>query len=213
MTAAFGPVTDVEDRKMDRTIFLKLLAQNLYPEIRRAGFKGSGATLRQVKEPVAHVVNFQGSTSADGVYINLGVTLDFLKMEGIDSSNLRDVDEYQCVFRERLEPSTNSFGRWRYGSSVDEATQQIGAITVAWRTVATEWFSRHSYPDGFKSMVHRPVPEGAPSKAIFVLAKIARHFEDTERARILAHEALNRVPPAATSLRTQLQKYLDHDLA
>lgn len=78
---------------MDRTTFMKALGARLYPILRANGFKGSGATLRRIKEPIVHVFNVQGSAGSAQCYLNLGAHLTFLPGAGggqIDVKNLKE---------------------------------------------------------------------------------------------------------------------------
>lgn len=70
----FGIFASVQLRvrsDMDREGFLRLLSKHFYPLIRAEGFKGSGSTLRRIDGPLLHIINIQGSSAADGFYVNL----------------------------------------------------------------------------------------------------------------------------------------------
>lgn len=47
---------------MNRTTFLKLLTQKLFPVLKTEGFEGSGQTLRRIDGPLIHVFNVQGAS-------------------------------------------------------------------------------------------------------------------------------------------------------
>ena len=89
---------------MDRKHFTSLLSKRLYPLLRAEGFRGTGATLRRVSEPVVEVFNVQGSSGGDRCYLNLGVHLTFLPAAGGRIVLPGELKESHCAFRTRIDP-------------------------------------------------------------------------------------------------------------
>jgi hypothetical protein len=196
---------------MEREGFLKLLAERFYPLLREEGFRGSGTTLRRVREAVVHIVNVQGSTSADGFYINLGAHLTFLPMEGGGVVVAGRLKEYECAFRDRLDPPLpRGSGRWRYGRSPSDAEAAIVQVISEWRGKGQAFFRKYSaYPDDFRELIR--VAGAAPlyPRHGLTYARIALRLGLREEARVLASHSLEHVSPAATGLRALLKRLLE----
>ena len=191
---------------MAKSEFLKILSDVLYPTLREEGFRGSGATLRRIREPLIHVFNVQGSSNAKGCYINLGVHLEFL--ETVSGRHLMDIREVDCAFRTRLSPSEpRSLGRWQYGFYQLDGVKTAKSIVEEWSTEGHKFFSQYeTYPDSFRDIVaNANVDEERPID-LFIFAKIARELGLPDRALALAEGALPKVPPMAASLRGNLKR-------
>jgi hypothetical protein len=115
---------------MDLAAFKKGLARHLYPVLRGEGFKGSGATLRRVAGPLVHVFNMQGNQGGARCYLNLGVQLDFL-LPGA-ARPLEQVLEYECEFRERIDPPDAHALGWGFGNSPEETDTNARAVVAQW---------------------------------------------------------------------------------
>ena len=190
---------------MAKSEFLKILSDVLYPSLREEGFRGSGSTLRRVREPLIHVFNVQGSSNAKGCYINLGVHLAFL--ETVSGRGLTDIREVDCAFRMRLSPSDPGALRWPYGLSHLDGVKTAKAIAEAWSTKGQEFFSQYeSYPDSFREIVANTDVANERPLELFTVAQIAIHLGLSDRALELAEGALPKVPPMATSLRGRLKR-------
>ncbi len=191
---------------MDRGEFTKLLAKRFYPELREAGFKGSGATLRRIDEPLVHVFNVQRSAGGQGFYINLGAHLAFLD----DARPLQKVLEHGCAFRTRLDPLTRTrVHRWPYGRSEKEALGIIDEVSGAWRTNGQRFFQTYAeFPASFETLVREANATAMHPDHVLTLAKIARHLGDCERAQDLVQTALPRVNERARSLIGNMKMFL-----
>ena len=191
---------------MAKSEFLKILSDVLYPTLREEGFRGSGATLRRIREPLIHVFNVQGSSNARGCYINLGVHLEFL--ETVGDRQLKDIRAVDCAFRTRLGPSEpRLLGRWQYGSSQLEGVEAVNTIASAWSAEGRKFFSQYeTYPDSFREIVASvDVDEERPID-LFIFAKIARELGLSDRALGFVNGALPKVPSMASSLRGNLKR-------
>lgn len=191
---------------MDLSTFQKTLARHLYPVLRREGFKGSGATLRRVVEPVVHVFNLQGSTSGDRCYLNLGAHLDFLPGGPIRTPDKRL--EYECEFRNRIRSPANDHA-WRYGETPEQGETTALAIVAAWESQGRPWFARLArWPEDFAALVEAfDLDEGHPASGR-TMATIAVRLGDRPRARLIAEAALARMPERANGVRYDLQQLL-----
>jgi len=188
---------------MNRERFLKVLADRFYPILRDQGFQGSGTTLRRVREPVVHVFNIQGSSSADGFYVNLGAHLVFLPKEGGGSVVPGELKEAECAFRDRIHPSTK-LGRWPY------ARTSTAKLMKEWERQGDAFFKKYSvFPDDFRELVEAAVVTPTDPSDGLKYARIAAQLGLRDRAAALAREALANVAPRATGLRADLARFLE----
>jgi hypothetical protein len=195
---------------MERESFLKLLAERFYPTLRAEGFRGSGTTLRDITEPVVHVVNVQGSRSADGFYVNLGAHLSFLPTEGGSVCVPRKLKEYECAFRDRIDPPPGAPPhRWPYGRSPDEAESGITRLIDAWQLQGRAFFKRYSgFPDTFIELVRAAVASPPRPRDGLKYARIALALGLWSEAGSLARHALATAREEATGLRATLTMFI-----
>jgi len=201
---------------MERNSFLKLLAEKFYPSLRAEAFRGSGTTLRRVHEPVVHVVNIQGSSSGDGFYVNLGAHLAFLPTEGGGVCVPAKLKEYECAFRDRIDPPPAApVGRWPYGRSVAEAEGLVRQLVQEWERQGRRFFNRYSqFPDAFAELVRGAVASPPHPRDGLKYARIAVRLQLHEEATTLATHALADASEGATALRGALTRFLeDHSAA
>jgi Domain of unknown function (DUF4304) len=200
---------------MERESFLKVLANKFYPLLRGESFRGSGTTLRRIQAPVVHVVNIQGSSSADGFYVNLGAHLAFLPMEGGGTPVPAKLKEYECAFRDRIDPPPSGPpGTWPYGRSMAVAEAIVGQLAQEWERQGQPFFKRYShFPDGFAALVRAAVASPPHPRDGLKYARIAVQLDLREEATALASQALATVSDGATSLRGTLKRFLEEQRA
>ena len=190
---------------MDRAVFMKTLSARLYPMLRAHGFRGSGNTLRRVDDPVVHVFNVQGSSGAETCYLNLGAHLMFLPMPGGGMPDAKKLKEYECVFRDRMDPPGGSGVGWSYGCNEDEMNETIAFICEHWELYALPFFNKYSqFPADFDSLINDVDASSKHPIELLTLARIAAHLSNNSRAESLASEGLKRCPERASSLRAEL---------
>ena len=188
---------------LNRKSFLKVLADRFYPVLRDQGFQGSGTTLRRVQEPLVHVVNIQGSSSADGFYVNLGAHLLFLPKEGGGSAVAGTLEESECAFRGRIDPS-NTIGRWPY------ARTSIEKLLKEWPRQGEAFFRQYSvFPDDFRKLVEAALVSAPRPYDGLKYARIAARLGARAEAVTIAQRALANVAPQATGLRAELARFLE----
>jgi len=100
---------------------LKILA----PTLRRRGLKGSGKYYRMVEGDVAYVVNFQGSTSGNGFYLNLGAQPVFIPTVSDEPPDIAKLKEYECMIRKRVG------GRWSWNAEEAEVHRLVSELEKA----------------------------------------------------------------------------------
>jgi hypothetical protein len=194
---------------MNRTTFLKLLTQKLFPVLKAEGFEGSGQTLRRIDGPVIHVFNVQGATGGKACYLNLGAHLDFLPTEGGGQVAPDALEESHCVFRDRMEPPPGAAFGWAYGETKEQAEENVEFIVSEWAGPGRAFFARHgSYPQSFEQMLRETDPNQIHARTALHLARIAMHLGDRVRAQALVDAGLARAPERATSLKADLAKVL-----
>lgn len=194
---------------MNRTTFLKLLSQKLYPVLKAEGFQGSGQTLRRIDGPVIHVFNVQGASGGKACYLNLGAHLAFLPSEGGGTVVPEELEEAGCIFRDRMEPPPGPAFGWAYGTSKEQAEENVEFIVSEWAGPGRAFFARHgSYPQSFEQMLRETDPDQIHARTALHLARIAVHLGDRERAQALVDAGLARAPERAMSLKADLAKVL-----
>ncbi|SFO56605.1 hypothetical protein SAMN05216567_101385 [Variovorax sp. OK605] len=194
---------------MNRTTFLKLLTQKLYPVLKAEGFQGTGQTLRRIAGPLIHVFNVQGASGGKACYLNLGAHLAFLPGEGGGQVAPQEMEEAGCVFRDRMEPPPGAAFGWAYGTSKAQAEENVDFILSEWVGPGRAFFDRHgSYPRSFEQMLRETEPSRIHARTALHLARIAAHLGDRERARALVDAGLASAPERATSLKADLEKVL-----
>ena len=193
---------------MDRASFLKLISTELFPSFRAEGFKGSGSTLRRIQDPVIHVFNVQGSTSADRCYLNVGAHLSFLPAEGGLPVEPKSFLEYHCTFRDRIDPPAKGMA-WSYGRTIEEARATIASMLVEWGSQGKRFFERYkTYPGSFLKLVETEDPRTVHPSMALRYAKIAMSLQRVDLAMTYASEGLAAVPVSATLLKEELTNVL-----
>ncbi|MGJ7526275.1 DUF4304 domain-containing protein [Variovorax sp. GB1P17] len=194
---------------MNRTTFLKLLGQRLFPVLRAQGFQGSGQTLRRIDGPLIHVFNVQGASGGHACYLNLGAHLAFLPTEGGGAVAPDAVEESHCVFRDRMEPPPGAAFGWAYGATKEQAEENVEFIVSEWEGPGRAFFARYShYPQSFEQLLRETDPAQIHARTALHLARIAVHLGDRARAQALVDAGLARAPERATSLKADLAQVL-----
>jgi hypothetical protein len=196
-------------QRMDRTAFLKVLANTFYPVLRNDGFKGSGTSLRRHDGQFHHIVHVQGSTSAASCYMNLGAHLDFLPAEGGRAFSPASFDEPSCAFRTRLEPRTGD--SWIYGQTEAAGVATANEIVDAWASGGASFFSRfgstHEARNLEQLIRESEGPDVHPYRAL-IGARIAAHIGQRQRSLTIASLAAERIGERAVVLRAMLNDFV-----
>ncbi|MFH0129788.1 DUF4304 domain-containing protein [Variovorax sp. VaC1] len=194
---------------MNRTTFLKLLGQKLFPVLRAQGFQGSGQTLRRIDGPVIHVFNVQGASGGKACYLNLGAHLAFLPTEGGGTVAPDALEESHCVFRDRMEPPPGAAFGWAYGATKEQAEENVEFIVSEWEGPGRAFFARYGqYPQSFEQLLRETDPAQIHARTALHLARIAVHLGDRARAQALVDAGLAGAPERATSLKADLAQVL-----
>ncbi len=194
---------------MNRDLFGKALAKQLYPLLRKDGFRGSGATLRRIEGPVIHVFNVQGSTSADRCYLNLGAHLAFLTTVGGGDVAPEKIQESHCIFRDRIDSPRPLPEGWMYGESEEEMERNVERVIDAWHAQGVPFFARYRrFPDDFILLVNDPGAEDLHPFYALHLARVATHLGLKDRAKTIARSALDRTGPRTVWLYRELSAIL-----
>jgi hypothetical protein len=166
---------------------------------------------------VIHVVNLQGSISTDGCYVNLGVHLSFIHTAGGGECSPTTIKEYECAFRQRLDPPKMTSPRWPYGANQVDAEAVVERMRAAWKAQGMAFFSRYgSYPDDFAHEVETAVTNPPHPGLALTYAQLAAHLGMATAAVAIAKQAIDAMDamdasaPAARDLRAHLGKVLGH---
>jgi|GEM_PF-301097 len=194
---------------VDRKTFLSLLSRQLYPVLRAEGFKGSGTTLRRLDGPVIHVFNVQGSSSGNQCYLNLGAHLSFLPGEGGSVVQAAKIEEPHCIFRERLVPPPGKQFGWAYGSTIEQAEENIEFIVSEWPSLGRPFFDRYkNFPESFVALVSGTSPSTIHPRDCLHFARICKELDLADLAVAFARSGRERVGERAIGLRADLDKIL-----
>jgi hypothetical protein len=190
---------------VDRSGFLKVLTKKFYPVLRAEGFRGSGSTLRRIEEPVIHVFNFQGSSSSDRCYLNLGAHLSFLPPVGRHGVTPASIREYHCAFSDRIDPPAGQEFGWVYGLTPEEAALNVDFLVSEWHTQGQPFFRRYaSYPESFLSLLNQTSPDDLNGRDALIYARIAIHLGRPDLAMTFSEAGLESAPETASILREEL---------
>ncbi len=194
---------------MNRTTFLKLLGQKLFPVLRAQGFQGSGQTLRRIDGPVIHLFNVQGASGGKACYLNLGAHLAFLPTEGGGTVAPDALEESHCVFRDRMEPPPGAAFGWAYGATKEQAEENVEFIVSEWEGPGRAFFARYGqYPQSFEQLLRETDPAQTHARTALHRARIAVHRGARARAQALVDAGLAGAPERATSLKADLAQVL-----
>lgn len=194
---------------VDRKAFLSLLSKRLYPVLRAEGFKDSGTTLHRVNGPVIHVFNFQGSSSGNTFYLNLGAHLSFLAPEGESGVQPEKMMESGCVFRERMHPPTGPQFGWAYCDTMEQALENIEFIVSEWPSQGQAFFEQYrSFPESFAALISQTMPSSIHPARCRYFARIAAELGRIDAATDFARSGLLRIGERASGARINLEKML-----
>ena len=194
---------------IDRKTFQSLLSKRFYPVLRDEGFKGSGNTLRRINGKVIHVFNFQGSSSGNQGYLNMGVHLSFLPAERGVVIQSEKIEEPDCIFRKRIIPPPGPQFGWSYCSSIEEASENVEFIVSEWPSQGRIFYDRYStYPESFKSIISQSVPSELHPRECLHYARIAVELGLSAQACEYSKSGLERAGERATILRSSLKETL-----
>jgi hypothetical protein len=113
--------------------------------------------------------------------------------------------EHQCVFRGRIHPPPGQSFGWSYGSSDEEAVENIAFLVSEWSTQGRLFFDRYSkYPESFITLVSRVNPNEVHARDCLHFARIARQLNMIDRAATFLNVGLARAPEQATLLRADM---------
>ena len=81
---------------------METLLKDIGPILRNRGFKGSGKNFRKIEGDFVFVVNFQGSRSGDGSFVNLAAHPLFIPTVSDEPPDPTSIKEYECMVRRRV---------------------------------------------------------------------------------------------------------------
>jgi hypothetical protein len=152
-----------------------------------------------------HVVNIQAAEGGTACYVNLGAHLAFLPTAGGAAVDPSSILEYQCAFRDRIDPPPGPAFPWAYVDDPEAASESIEFVLSEWQSFGRRFFGRYGdYPEAFRSLLADETTEQAHPAHLLTLARIALQLTDERRAKRLATAGLARVPERATLLRRDL---------
>lgn len=189
---------------------IKSAIADVIPLIRSWGFKGSVPTFRLITNRFVLVINFQGSSGGSRYYVNLGVQPLFVQTEGESLPDAKQIKEYECIFRDRVDPPEDLPG-WPYDESY--APTLMATLTRAYEQFlipistipgpVTE-VTVDDFPDGSAHLLFGP----RHSDTFLHFARIALATDQLTKAHRFAMAGLEICPERASTLRAHLKDAL-----
>ncbi len=187
--------------------FREELKRRLAPLLRAHDFSGSGATFRRRIGDVIQVLNIQGSRHGGSCCVNLGMHFAFLPTVLGDPPDPKKITESLCEFRKRLAPVGESDYWWEYGSNVQEAARSVDRLVELTERIALPHFERfRDFPGFFEKITPQIIRSGdfrmlpgnvTAARGALVMARIAAHVGEQNRAREFAEVGLASLGPGA----------------
>lgn len=180
-----------------RQDYMKILGAVLHPNLRAAGFRGSGETLRRQSGDVIHVFNIQDASGAERCYMNLGIHLSFLPEVGSTSQggcNPKAIKEHECILRLRVNPPPEFQFGFPYGATAAETQRSVEKLAEAWQREGPPFFRQlSSFPEDFLRITPEAVRAGSSPLGALYCARIALHLGDVPRAKEFAQVGYDQV--------------------
>lgn len=137
-----------------RDLFRGALRRRLNPVLRSLGFRGSGGHFIRTRGVTINALNIQGSKSADGCFLNLGLHFDFLPPNWLMSPRpdwkWKEID---CELRWRVRAPNRDGDMWPYGETAQEAEQQAADLVEQYSSVGEPVFERFASPAAVAEVV------------------------------------------------------------
>lgn len=180
------------------------ILKRIAPALRSLGFKGNGQNYRRAVGRIVFVVNFQGHTSGDGFFVNLGAQPSFIPTDGGKPVDPKKIKEYDCVFRRRIGD------KWRWDMRDAEVAEFESKLNAA----QADFFGRFS---DFEAALSRQTADEllirfptavTSNRTALHLARACLAVGDREKAIRLVHQALKTAPPRASKLIADLNSLL-----
>ena len=182
---------------------MKEVLKRVAPALRALGFRGSGQNYRKSERDFVFVINFQGSSSGDTFFVNLGAQPVFIPNEGY--GELDKLKEDQCVLRRRVG------SEWPWEMPSREA---LDALVAAITTTQAAFFGhvqtlRDAIATEPAEKLLREFSAGTTeARAALHLARAAVALGHPDQARVLVERGLELVSDSASILRSQLREVL-----
>ncbi|MGV3757356.1 MAG: DUF4304 domain-containing protein [Verrucomicrobiota bacterium] len=190
----------------------EILAQ-ITPLLRQLGFKGSGQNYRKEMPEAVMVINFQKSTGGEQFYVNLGVQPLFVPSESSEVPAPKNIKEYECIFRRRLDTPPQMSG-WPYDLSDVQLEELESKLIAAYENYLSPLAQvpgpiTELTPEQFKTQGDESIFGGPRPLYALHFARIALARGHHARAKAFAELGLADCPPLASGLRFKLKKALD----
>lgn len=191
--------------------FKNILA-HIAPTIQSWGFKGSGQHYRKLLEHCVLVIHFQKSSGGDQFYVNLGMQPLFVPTEGGTAPNPKTIKEYECIFRDRVDPPDGMSG-WPY--TMDASMLEFFEAQLA------KGYQEYLVPlaiipgpitdvtvQDFDGQSGHPLLGTGHARNFLHFSRIALATDQREKAIAFAQAGIERCPEKAPGLRVSLEVVL-----
>lgn len=203
----------------NKKIFFDVLKQELSPELRKIGFKGSGQNFQRVESEVINIVNIQSYKYGGSCAVNLGLHLSFLPLSwNMELPDLKKIKEYECEFRARLAPSNRSDYWWKYDGVLGSTEKKARHLIQSYFKYGEPQFNKFDSIEKISTMFTigdfnkkdwlTVFGDITLQRGVLTLARIHLYLGNMAKAREFATFGIENLGKA-TVLRPQYQGVLD----
>ena len=181
---------------------MKEVLKKVAPSLRALGFRGSGQNYRKQEGDFVFVINFQGSSSGDNFYVNLGAQPLFIPAEG--DADLARLKEYECFLRRRVGKE------WPWQMSGQLLASLLAEIAAAQGAFFGDAQTLRSAlaTDSPDELIRKFSSGNSEAAATLQLARAAARLGHLETARGLVDRGLELAGDQAIGLRALLRRVL-----
>ena len=181
---------------------MKEILKKVAPSLRALGFRGSGQNYRKQEGDFFFVINFQGSSSGDRFYVNLGAQPVFTLAEG--DADLAAWKEYECFLRRRVGED------WPWQMSDQLLASLLAEIAAAQAAFFGDAQTLRGAlaTDSPDELIRKFSSGNTEAAATLQLARAAARLGHFETARGLVDRGLDLAGDQAIGLRAQLRRVL-----
>ena len=203
----------------NKKAFFNILKQELSPELRKIGFKGSGQNFLRIENEVVNIVNIQNYKYGGSCTINLGLHLSFLPMNWTtELPNLKIIKEYDCEFRTRLAPYSRSDYWWKYDGFLSSPEKKARHLIKTYFKYGEPQFTKFDSIEKIAAMFTigefkkedwlTVFGDITLQRGVLTMARIHRHLGNMPMAREFAIFGLENLGKA-TALQSQYEEILN----
>ncbi len=202
--------------KVDTAIIKKSIAEHLAPELRKAGWKGSGFQFyRKQPNEIIELISFYGDRYGGKMYIEIGVHLNFIPLSV--PCELKQMSTAGVDIRQRINPNSEEL-EWKYPDTEEGIIELNKKLLHSYETEGKQFFSLfHSWEEAFQKISPKnietyegPIPFPLKGRTARILAFVHSHLGNHQSARAFAEYGLSYINgPNGSALRPDFEAILN----